>query len=294
MEQEHTSSGFVRRATQSSREWVTRRIHETIPGLTADHVTIAGGVGVGAGVALITARNISTEPKDHLLVPAVVFIVGGVLTDSIDGELAKLTGTHGNGAALDAGVDRINAIMLGIARMSDAFSRDSTPGEVLSAVSTMSGLVPSYLRAELEENGYKPPEEGRDIVSFGGNHVGRTALQVAALGIPTLLSLPKIQGLLEKYVPSHANTITNFPWQETLDTVSTLMNLKLSYDRAQMVRNPTSYDMGQTSTQEMKSARQKKRMYRWLMGIGVSSMALTYIGLHNEEVKEVISRLYYE
>ncbi|MDT7537218.1 MAG: CDP-diacylglycerol---glycerol-3-phosphate 3-phosphatidyltransferase [Actinomycetota bacterium] len=113
-------------------------------GVTPDMVTVTGVIGAVAGSLALIARG-------HFLVGAVVVTLF-VLTDALDGTMARLRGPAGNwGAFLDSTLDRIadasifSALVIWYAGRGD----DS----VLLAVSLfclVAGVVTSYAKARAE------------------------------------------------------------------------------------------------------------------------------------------------
>ena len=112
-------------------------------GVTPDAVTIAGTVAVVV-IALWTL------PTGHLLLGALL-LGGCVLTDSLDGVMARLAGRAGPwGAFLDSTLDRVgDAAILGGIAMGFVNAGDARTAAVAIAC-LVGGLVVSYAKARAE------------------------------------------------------------------------------------------------------------------------------------------------
>ncbi|MDP4011665.1 MAG: CDP-alcohol phosphatidyltransferase family protein [Candidatus Roizmanbacteria bacterium] len=274
----HLTNPLWARAT----EWIT----DTIP-ITADQATLAGlaGVTTGAALRMYSARHGDKNP--WIYVPALILISGGLLMDSIDGKIAKIRGTDGQGAALDAGVDRINNIVLGATKMVLAQQNESQIGEVLAALSTVTGQLPSFARALAESEGLIVAEGGGNFMNFFGTHLGRSILNGTGLVLPHLLRIPKVAEFIDNKLPVSAEFLQKFPYQEIFDALTTVMSTKVAYDRLQIYQNPAP-DHPRFSEKEreakQKQAEEKIQSYKILMGINIVAMLGTYAGLHSDQI----------
>lgn len=116
-------------------------------GVSADAVTITGTV---AGVALA----LWLFPTDHLTAGA-LSLGALVLFDSLDGQIARLTGTSSRwGAFLDSTLDRISdaAIFVGLLAWADAHAEPRYHGLLLVGTlgALVTGSVVPYARARAE------------------------------------------------------------------------------------------------------------------------------------------------
>jgi|GEM_PF-6714461 len=211
--------------------------------------------------------------------------------DSIDGKIAKIRGVEGQGAALDAGVDRINTIVLGATKMVLAQQNESDIGQVLSALSTVTGQLPSYARALAESEGLIVDEGGGSFMNFFGTHLGRSILNGTGLVLPNLFKIPKVAELIDNKLPISAEFLQQFPYQEVFDALTTVMSIKVAYDRFQIYQNSgteTPRFSDEEREEKQKQAKEKIQSYKILMGINIIAMLGTYAGLHHNELNQFI------
>jgi phosphatidylinositol phosphate synthase len=167
---------------------LARGLHRV--GITANAVTVIGVLVTAAGsVLLATARPL----------PALVVLLAGALSDTLDGQLAKAAGGGTRfGAFLDSTLDRVSdaAVACGMAALGAAL------GDALLFWSALVGLVASflvsYVRAKAESMGTTAtvglmPREVRLTVLLVGIGIwgvlGLYQLFVAAVAAVTLLSV---------------------------------------------------------------------------------------------------------
>lgn len=167
---------------------LARGLHRV--GITANAVTVIGGLITFAGSALLAAGR---------PLPALVVLLAGALSDTLDGQLAKAAGGGTRfGAFLDSTLDRISdaALSCGAAALGAAI------GDPLLFWSALVGLVASflvsYVRAKAESMGTTAtvglmPREARLTVLLIGIGVwgvlGVYQLFVAAVAGVALLSV---------------------------------------------------------------------------------------------------------
>jgi CDP-diacylglycerol--glycerol-3-phosphate 3-phosphatidyltransferase len=128
-------------------------------GVTANAVTIAGGVLSVIGAGLIAAG---------LPLPAVVVLLVGTLADTLDGQIAKASGGGTRfGAFLDSTVDRVadGALFAGAA------ASGASLGQPLLVWSSLVALIASFLVS------YPAPREARIVIFL----IGLAAWAVFAL-----------------------------------------------------------------------------------------------------------------
>jgi len=167
---------------------LARGLHRV--GITANAVTVVGVLVTLAGSALLaTARPL----------PALIVLLVGALSDTLDGQLAKAAGGGTRfGAFLDSTLDRVSdaALSCGAAALAAAL------GDPLLFWSALVGLVASslvsYVRAKAESMGATAtvglmPREARLAVLLVGiglwGVVGLYQLFVAAFAAVALLSV---------------------------------------------------------------------------------------------------------
>ncbi|MEJ5868816.1 CDP-alcohol phosphatidyltransferase family protein [Pseudokineococcus sp. 5B2Z-1] len=113
-------------------------------GVSPDVVTVLGTLGVVLAALLLL-------PAGHLVVGPLV-ITAFVLSDTLDGVMARMTGRSGPwGAFLDSTLDRVGdaAIFLGVALWSLGHGASPAAG-VLALVCLVLGSVVSYAKARAE------------------------------------------------------------------------------------------------------------------------------------------------
>jgi CDP-diacylglycerol--glycerol-3-phosphate 3-phosphatidyltransferase len=142
---------------------LARQLHRL--GITANVVTIAGGILTVIGAGLLAAG---------MLVPALVVLVLGTLADTLDGQLAKAAGGGTTfGAFLDSTIDRVSdaALFVGAALVAVLLGQPALLWWSLIAL-VASSLVP-YVRAKAESLGVAAsvgpaPREARIVIFLLG------------------------------------------------------------------------------------------------------------------------------
>lgn len=294
-EQPPDTRSWLRKMTDPPLQWTTERIHGIFPEITADQVTIAGGLGVAAGslMQMYQSREVSDGEKQSM-VPLIV-LSSGLIADAVDGKMAKLNGTYGkgNGALYDAVTDRTNNAFLAMTRMHQAHAKGSAAGEILAMTSGMTGLFPSWYRAQIEAKAIPVNEGGNAWWEFFGTHAGRSILQAAAISIPTILSQPQVKNIIDNRLPVSSETLLKVPYQEICDAITTAVSAKVSYDRYKQSNLPPEYGPFDEAQQLKQDAAQRKLgPYMTLMGINLAVMLGTYYGLHQEEIHNYVSKVY--
>jgi CDP-diacylglycerol--glycerol-3-phosphate 3-phosphatidyltransferase len=143
-------------------------------GVTANAVTIAGGVLSVIGAGLIAAG---------LPLPAVVVLLIGTLADTLDGQIAKASGGGTRfGAFLDSTVDRVadGALFAGAAASGASLGQPLLVWS--SLVALIASFLVSYVRAKAESLGASArvgpaPREARIVIFL----IGLAAWAVFAL-----------------------------------------------------------------------------------------------------------------
>lgn len=149
--------------------------------LTPNMLTVIGTVGMTAGA-------LSLFPTGHLFVGTVVCTVF-VLTDMLDGTLARMTGSTGKfGAFLDSTMDRIadSAVFAGIAIWLATGGHDRLLAAVALYCLVTGGMV-SYAKARAEGLGLRADvgiaERTERLI------IGLVAIGLAGLGVPYVLPI---------------------------------------------------------------------------------------------------------
>ena len=149
--------------------------------LTPNMLTVIGTVGMTAGA-------LSLFPTGHLFAGTMV-CTGFVLTDMLDGTLARITGSTGKfGAFLDSTMDRIadSAVFAGIAIWLAFGGHDRLLAAVALYCLVMGGMV-SYAKARAEGLGLRGDvgiaERTERLL------IGLVAIGLSGLGVPYVLSI---------------------------------------------------------------------------------------------------------
>jgi phosphatidylinositol phosphate synthase len=149
--------------------------------LTPNMLTVIGTVGMTAGA-------LSLFPTGHLFAGTMV-CTGFVLTDMLDGTLARITGSTGKfGAFLDSTMDRVadSAVFAGIAIWLATGGHDRLLAAVALYCLVMGGMV-SYAKARAEGLGLRGDvgiaERTERLL------IGLVAIGLAGLGVPYVLSI---------------------------------------------------------------------------------------------------------
>ncbi|HUZ53641.1 MAG TPA: CDP-alcohol phosphatidyltransferase family protein [Streptosporangiaceae bacterium] len=147
--------------------------------LTPNMLTVIGAVGVTAGA-------LTLFPTGHLFVGTVICTVF-VLTDMLDGALARITGSSGVfGAFLDSTLDRVadSAVFAGIAIWLAGGGHDR-PLALVALFCLVTGGLVSYAKARAEGLGLRCDvgiaERTERLL------IGLVAIGLAGLGVPYVL-----------------------------------------------------------------------------------------------------------
>ncbi len=148
--------------------------------VTPNMLTVLGAVGVAAGA-------LTLFPTGHLFAGCMV-CTGFVLTDMLDGALARIQGTTGTfGAFLDSTLDRVGdaSVFGGIAIWLATGGHDKVSAAV-ALFCLVAGLLVSYAKARAEGLGVKCDvgiaERTERLI------IGLVAIGLAGLGVPYVLS----------------------------------------------------------------------------------------------------------
>jgi CDP-diacylglycerol---glycerol-3-phosphate 3-phosphatidyltransferase len=149
--------------------------------VTPNALTIIGTIGMSAGALWLF-------PTGHLFA-GVMVCTGFVLTDMLDGTLARIKGTTGKfGAFLDSTLDRVAdaAVFAGLAAWFVLGGHDKLLAG-LSVFCLVAGALVSYAKARAESLGL------RCDVGFAERTerllIGLVAIGLAGLGVPYVLSI---------------------------------------------------------------------------------------------------------
>lgn len=192
------------------------RVLLRIPGLDADHITIAGTVGVLGSALVHMVDERKEQPSSHHRVHALFGYAVFSLFDMLDGAVARQQMVQGSqrdtsrGAITDTLADRIQEAGLVLIRMVEARQRGDTIGLFAATAVGLSNLGPSLVRALAESKGKTVKENSRGL-GILGTRAGRVVT---------------------------GGTATFFPrTQPVLDMISTVANVATTIERAHVVRD---------------------------------------------------------
>ncbi len=213
---------------------------DTIPGITANKITVIGAGLVGLG-SLIAAL-----PKDWLLKAwnsplALYLMANGILLDALDGTVARRLGTSSDaGALLDLKSDRIQESTMALSRIASAAARKDAFGVLAAAYSGITSSWPSLARAEVESLGYEVEETGKNIISLLGTRPMRAIFGTITTSYPV--------------VP-----VTDMAIQPAVDTISTISNVVTTMERISKLHEARSGSLEKTLSVEYQRIGKEKR-----------------------------------
>ncbi len=159
-------------------------------GITANAVTVLGVLITFAGAALLVAE----QP-----LAALVVLLAGALSDTLDGQLAKVAGGGTRfGAFLDSTLDRVSDAALALGAAALGANRGDTVLFWSALIGLVASFLVSYVRAKAESMGAKAaiglmPREARLLILLIGvglwGVLGLYQLFVVAFAAVALLSV---------------------------------------------------------------------------------------------------------
>lgn len=167
---------------------LARGLHRV--GITANTVTVLGVLITFAGAALLVAE----QP-----LAALVVLLAGALSDTLDGQLAKAAGGGTRfGAFLDSTLDRVSDAALALGAAALGANRGDTVLFWSALIGLVASFLVSYVRAKAESMGTKAavglmPREARLLILLIGvglwGVLGLYQLVVVAFAAVALLSV---------------------------------------------------------------------------------------------------------
>ncbi len=167
---------------------LARGLHRV--GITANTVTVLGVLITCAGAALLVAE----QP-----LAALVVLLAGALSDTLDGQLAKAAGGGTRfGAFLDSTLDRVSDAALALGAAALGANRGDTVLFWSALIGLVASFLVSYVRAKAESMGTKAavglmPREARLLILLIGvglwGVLGLYQLVVVAFAAVALLSV---------------------------------------------------------------------------------------------------------
>jgi len=192
-----TRNSEIREMIAGPIDGITRKLHEALPDLTANDITVLGVIGTGIGGAIAAMRHGDHSTGDKALTAlSLITIIASQLGDALDGSLARLIRdeNHGNvnpnGQLFDAGSDRIGELLLSITRAISANERHDSLGTVAALAAAVTSPWPSTARARAESKGIAVPETGKGAMGIIGTRVGRAFFGILATEFPEIKSIP--------------------------------------------------------------------------------------------------------
>lgn len=139
-------------------------LHERFPSVTANHLSILGGLGVALG-AYLANRG---DSKSSLILMGL-----GNATDGIDGALARTIAAEDpsaidlmRGDIVDSTSDVVKQLAMNLAQITAAHKRGDRIGETMAYLATVSSPLSTLSRARAEASGEAVQDTGRDIMNF--------------------------------------------------------------------------------------------------------------------------------
>lgn len=234
-----------------------------IPGIKADHITLAGLglVGLGSLEKVLMPDSL----------PAALIAFGlmsfGVSGDALDGALARaLDQSSPHGALLDLLVDRGEESMMALARIFAASSRRDPLGVLAAFLAGLTNPIPSYLRAKVEAKGGVVPESGKNPISFLGTRGGRVLTSVPTTAFPTTV---EFNGL---------------SFQAGIDFASALANIITTCERFSILKKVKDQG-GEGSDLNLVGKEKEEKLRRFILFNTVGILLAGVIGLVNSLAK---------
>ena len=261
-----TRNAWFREATCGSIQSITKVLHECFPDLTADHITVAGVVGVAIGAVIAETQNRNTDNNLSRKIPTVLFLGAASILDAFDGAIARLRAKESSGAdnshgqLVDVIADRIQEATLATSRAVSANKRGDRAGELLAYVSEMSNVAPSLMRAISETRGVTVPEAGRNVIGFLGTRVGRSMTVIAST------VFPEIRGI---------------PTQKIIDILNITANALTTYDRTKTAFSEPETD-NLLPSDKREEAEVRAKVLTGIAGATIISAIGTYVVLRNK------------
>lgn len=187
-----------------------KKLHEKIPGLKADHLTLIGLIGNVVGSRI----SVEMEKKGKSPLPGAVISSIFTIFDALDGALARQSPTTPNGQLIDVGSDIIGETISGYDRAIAADNKHNKLGVIAACLSVATNSLPRERRALAQSRGYKIPEGG------AGTRLPRTIAGLIAQGFPTsqpfidfTITASNIKTALDRHKIATGN---NHDYQQTL------------------------------------------------------------------------------
>jgi hypothetical protein len=207
-----TRNSPIRKVTAETINIITRKLHESLPGLTANDITILGVAGTAIGSAIAAFRRGDHSPRDNALTAvSITTTIASQLGDAFDGPMARLRIREGgapdpNGQFIDVASDRAGELLSALSRSISAEKRHDTLGKIAALTVAVTSPWPSTARAMAEAKGVAVPENGKGIIGLAGTRLGRAFLGILALEFPEIHGVP-IQVIADA-LSAAANSIT--------------------------------------------------------------------------------------
>ncbi len=193
-----TQNSSLRELSAGAIQFTVDRLHEALPDLTPNHLTILGVVGVATASTLLTLRKGDASLRDKALTAVSLFsLVGSTIGDGLDGTLARTLKAKNQGdidsnlgQLLDVLADRTGENAMAFSRAAQAHKKHNRLGVSLALIEAVASSLPSLMRAFDEMRGYKGPEIPPDLFGWAGTRLGRTALGIISTVLPEIHGVP--------------------------------------------------------------------------------------------------------
>ncbi len=207
-----TRNSPIRKVTAETINTITRKLHESLPGLTANDITILGVAGTAIGSTIAAIRRGDHSARDNRLTAvSLATTVASQLGDAFDGPMARLRIRKGgtpdpNGPFIDVASDRTGELLSALSRSISAEKRHDTIGTIAALAAATTSPWPSTARALAETKGVAVPENGKGIIGLAGTRLGRAFLAILGMEFPEIHGVP-VQ-VIADVLSATANAIT--------------------------------------------------------------------------------------
>ena len=193
-----TRNSALRARTSGLTTQIAQLIYEKASGVTADHLTILGTLGVVVGAHQASKnlqRRAQGEPNTSNAIPAAVMVAGALL-DGIDGSVARYRDSLGikrdkkKGPLKDAISDGIQEAYMYLAQAVAANKRGDRLGEFSAYTAAITSSWARAMKAAAEAKGRAVPEDGSGLLQRFGTRQGRDPSGIAVSGNPNPNGLP--------------------------------------------------------------------------------------------------------
>lgn len=239
---------------------IAKLLHEHLPWLTPNEVTILGTASLGAFTLYVS----SLEKQNRIDLTTALRLIGAYAalsaSDALDGSLARYKKSQGDmnhdtsiGQLVDSLSDRVQEAFLAWLAMYRAAEQGDKLWFFTATLTALTNPLSSLVRAWAESEGIAVPESGTNAFEFFGTRAGR-----AAAGAATMMPTTEIARIKP---------------QTVISGLTAAATTKTTLSRLEAVRtaNPEDRILDETTQAEA------KKRARWLGGLAVVTTSITGI-----------------